>query len=1087
MADNAANPEAGLRGDERIIAEAKRRFKATLARLSTTRKLFLDDLKFDAADSDNGYQWPGQLLNTRTGEDQPCLTINKTHQHNLQIINDGKQNKPGVKVIATGNGASAQSAQVFGDIIRRVEYISDAQSAYDTAYSFSVRGGFGWWRILPEYCHDGTFDQDLYIRRVKDPLSVLKDLDVSEADGSDAMFGFVYEDRPTEEVAVEYPKIKDNVGAQNEITGDTGSWVNKDHTRVAEYYRKVRKKDKLVLFTEPDLNDDGSQNENAGKQLMVKASEMPKRILRMAIDEHPDVKTREITTDRVEWFKIVGDEIVDRRTIDKGTELPIPYIPLIQCVGEETIIEGKIDWKSHTRQLKDPQRMLNYNAPLALDTPLPTPSGWTTMGKVKAGDILLDENGKPVEVAGTSPVFLHRKCYRVEFDDGSHIIADDGHRWTVEERAGRKTAGFVWENKTLPTDQLTPKKHFIYVTKPLELEDAQLPIHPYVLGVWLGDGRSDGSTITSALSDVEEMRANISACGHEVSEPRVYSSKTAADINVYGIRPALRELGVFGNKHIPASYLRGSYKQRLALLQGLMDTDGCATKGGQCVFTNVSDKIANGFAELLRSLGLKATFAKIKGAARMFPGGYTSECQDCYRFAFSADPDMPVFGFRRKFDRQAIARTIQPRRTKRHRIVSVTSVPSVPVKCVGINSASHLFLAGEGMIPTHNSAFTQFGALQSKTPYIMPARAYEGYETYWNTANRVNHSVLAYNDLDPDNPTIPIAPPKRQDPPAPAPVFSQGMLDAEKHMMLASGQFQPPMDQKEMSKTPRAINERSRHGDNATYHFIDSLAIALRLTGKILIAWIPHIYDTERVIKIRAEDGSEREIKIDPKAQQALLEKKDQQKKVVESIFNPTVGKYDVEADVGPGYATKRQEAFNAFSQIAVANPDALNVFGDYLFKSMDVPFAEEIGERYKRKIPPEILGEGPPPEVVALRAQLENVKGLLTDFATRLAEKDTELKGVRAGKAVEAYNAETKRVVDIAKLTGSADQLVPVITQAVMQALTQQWPPETQEPEASPIDTGMPGNDDLPPLSDLPWDERAQTDRILSNGNPNG
>lgn len=753
MPDNAANPEAGLRGDERILAEAKRRFKDTLARLSNTRKLFGDDIKFDAADSDNGYQWPGQLLNTRTGEDQPCLTINKTHQHNLQIINDAKQNKPGVKIIATGDGASAESAQVFADVVRRIEYISNAQAAYDTAVSYAVRGGFGWWRILPDYCHDGTFDQDLFIQRVKNPLSVIKDLDVNEADGSDADFGFVYEDRPTEEVAAEYPRIAGSVGAQNAVTGDTGNWVNKDHTRIVDYYRRVKKKDKLILLIEPEFNDDGSPNENAGQQLgPILASEMPKRILRMALEDSPDSKVREITTYVVEWYKIVGNEIVDERSVAAGKRrgpqydaYPIPYIPLVQVVGEEFIIEGKVDWKSHTRAMKDPQRMLNYNS----------------------------------------------------------------------------------------------------------------------------------------------------------------------------------------------------------------------------------------------------------------------------------------------------------------------------------------------------SASVQFGALQSKTPYVAPARAIEGYETYWNNANRTNPSILPFNDYDEAAPqgAQTIAAPQRQQPPATAPAFMQGMVDAERQLMMVSGQFQSQTGEQENAKTRPAIMQRQRQGDNATYHFTDNEAIALRLTGKILIAWIPHIYDTARVLKIRAQDGTEREVNIDPQAKQALVEKKDAQLKVVESIFNPSVGKYDVEADVGPGYATKRQEAFNAYSQIAVANQDAMNVMGDYVFRTMDVPYADEIAERWKRKIPPEIKGEGPGPEVIALRAELENVKGLLTDFATRLAEKDTELKGVRADKTVDAYNAETKRVVDVAKLTGGAEALLPVIVQAVQQALTQEWPPQSHEPEASDVDSGMPGGDDLPPLSDLPWDQRAQVDRVLSDG----
>lgn len=744
MADDNDNQE-GLNPQERLIQEAKKKFASCVEFESNARKLFLEDIKFDAADSDNRFQWPTSILENR-GTDRPALTINKTHQHNLQIINDGKQNTPAIKVSPTGNGASAESAQVFADVIRRVEYISNAKSAYDTALSFAVRGGIGYLRVYTDYVHDDTFDQDLFIGRVKDPLSIYLDPDINEPDGSDAQFGFAFEDRPRDEVFKEYPELKsEDIGAST-LNSSADNWITKDHIRIAEYYRKVRKKDRLVLITEPDVLADGmSPNPNAGRQMLVKASDVPKQILDLAL-KVPDTKQREIAREMVEWYKIVGNKIVDSRTLEKGDALPIPYIPIVRVIGEETIIEGKLDRKGHTRALKDPNRMLNYNA----------------------------------------------------------------------------------------------------------------------------------------------------------------------------------------------------------------------------------------------------------------------------------------------------------------------------------------------------SAFIEFGALQSKTPYVAPARAIEGLETYWRTANRVNHDVLPYNDVD-DN-GAPIAPPQRQQPPMSAPVYQEGMQDAERWMMMVSGQYQAQTGEQENAKSGKAINARQRQGDNATYHFIDNLAMGLRLVGKILIAWIPHVYDTERVLKIRAEDGTEKDIKIDPNAREALVEKKDAQKRVVESIFNPKVGRYEVQADVGPGYATKRQEAFNAFSQIAIANPDAMNTIGDYVFLTMDVPYAQEIAERYKRRIPPEIKGEGPPPEVVALRGELENVKGLLTDVVTQLAEKDLELKGVRADKSVDEYNADTKRLETVAKIDPNAVAAVvaPIVAQTVLQALSDGMKRKPDDEEPGPMALGA-DQQDLPPLGDVPIDLRPQIDATLSNGNPNG
>jgi hypothetical protein len=259
--------------------------------------------------------------------------------------------------------------------------------------------------------------------------------------------------------------------------------------------------------------------------------------------------------------------------------------------------------------------------------------------------------------------------------------------------------------------------------------------------------------------------------------------------------------------------------------------------------------------------------------------------------------------------------------------------------------------------------------------------------------------------------------------------------------------------------------------------------MAVSLGGKILLAWVPHVYDTARTMRILGEDGTEEEIKLDPKADKSIIEKKDRQQKVVESIFNPNVGRYSVVATAGPGYATKRQETFNALSQIVASNPDVMTVAGDFLFKAMDIPYGDEIAERFERSIPANIKGEGPPPQVEALEKELENVKGALTNIVTELAEKDLELKGYKAGRQVETYKAETDRVVNVSKAISESQipALLPVIMQAIQQALTQQLPPEASG--APSIEPMSGGESDLPPLNDMPWDERSQIDRMLSDG----
>jgi len=177
----------------KIVAEAKERFARCEEAESDFRKRFVEDLKFANGDADNGWQWPDQIRNAREGDQRPCLTINKTRQHNLQIINDAKQNKPSVKTLPVDGDADIEIAKILDGIIRHIEYNSHAEIVYDTATEFAVQGGIGYWRVVTEYAHDGSFDQEIFLRRVKNPLTVYLDPDIESADGSDAKYAFVFE------------------------------------------------------------------------------------------------------------------------------------------------------------------------------------------------------------------------------------------------------------------------------------------------------------------------------------------------------------------------------------------------------------------------------------------------------------------------------------------------------------------------------------------------------------------------------------------------------------------------------------------------------------------------------------------------------------------------------------------------------------------------------------------------------------------------------------------------------------------------------------------------------------------------------
>src|SRR6185312_3429771 len=175
MADDANRPAESDSEDEKIIKEAKRRYKRAQDWESLARKRWLEDVRFANGDSDNLWQWDGAVRTRREQEQEPCLTINKVRQHNLNILNDARQNRPGVKIKATGSGSSYKSAQVFEGIVRRIEYISNAASAYDTAMKFQVDGGIGYIELATDYAGDDTWDQEIFIRRIADPLTVYLD------------------------------------------------------------------------------------------------------------------------------------------------------------------------------------------------------------------------------------------------------------------------------------------------------------------------------------------------------------------------------------------------------------------------------------------------------------------------------------------------------------------------------------------------------------------------------------------------------------------------------------------------------------------------------------------------------------------------------------------------------------------------------------------------------------------------------------------------------------------------------------------------------------------------------------------------
>lgn len=376
---------------------------------------------------------------------------------------------------------------------------------------------------------------------------------------------------------------------------------------------------------------------------------------------------------------------------------------------------------------------------LALDTLIATPTGFTTMGAVQVGDLVIAADGKPTRVICKSEVFTGHRCLEVEFSTGERVVCDEQHLWVTDahtdrERQARaarsnpcpspKTAGEIERSLTVRMGDAKASNHRTALAGALDLPAAELPIPPYVLGAWLGDGHAEGARITAAADDAAQIVRQLRATGHPARVMTADKRSNAVTISiaseagnspkVYRFYTEAQRLGVLKNKHIPAAYLRGSRAQRLALLQGLMDTDGSISKAGQASFVTTLAALRDGVVELVASLGLKPTFsehrAKLNGV----------DCGPFWRVQFWPFSDLPVFTMPRKLARQKQRRVdSRAARSCTRQIVAVREVDSVPTQCIGVESECHQFLVTRSLIPTHN---TTNGALLMLTALLLNQR-----------------------------------------------------------------------------------------------------------------------------------------------------------------------------------------------------------------------------------------------------------------------------------------------------------------------------------------------------------------------------
>ena len=662
VANVGSNPEKVPARDEDKMATMRHRLKMAQSAYSDSREDELDDLRFMAGSPDNQWQWPADVLATRgsvqgqTINARPCLTINKLPQHVRQVTNEQRQNRPSGKVIPADDNADVQVAEIFNGVVRHIEYMSDADVAYDTACDNQVTYGEGYIRLLTEYCNDETFDQDIRIGRVRNSFSVYMDPTIQDPCGADAEWCFITEDILKEEYEREFPDATPISTLYSQGVGDQGlsAWLQEDTIRIAEYF--YNKYEKATLHLYPD-------NQTAYRGT-------PQDKLLMAMFGKP-IRSREVDRKKVMWMKTNGYDVLQER------EWAGKWIPVVRVIGNEWEVEGQMYISGLVRNAKDAQRMYNY--------------------------------------------------------------------WTSQE------------------------------------------------------------------------------------------------------------------------------------------------------------------AEML--------------------------------------------------------------------------------------------------------------ALAPKAPFIGYGGQFEGYEMQWKTANTTNWPYLEVNPDVTDGAGAVLPLPQRAPPPLPQTGLIQAKMGAADDIKGTTGQYDASLGMQGNERSGKAILAREKQGDVGTYHYVDNLARAIRHITRQIVDMIPKIYDTQRIARIIGVDGEVSMVKFNPSQPEPVKEIRDQMGALIEKVYNPSVGTYDVMVTTGPGYMTKRQEALDAMSMILQSNPQLWTVAGDLFIKNMDWPGAQEMAARFKKILDPKVLAEGDQsPEMMAAQQQMEamtqelnRMTDIIANVQDSVAQREVDIKEYKA--QVDAYDAETKRI----------------------------------------------------------------------------
>ncbi len=376
---------------------------------------------------------------------------------------------------------------------------------------------------------------------------------------------------------------------------------------------------------------------------------------------------------------------------------------------------------------------------LSLNTLIPTPGGYTTMGKISVGDDVFDENGNICQVLAKSNIDCSEQAYRITFKDGEIIEAGANHEWCGQYTHGKPVSCIMTTEELLNLPKDGNSLRFrIPIAKCLKLNEVSLPVSPYLMGYWLGNENAIKPEITIKTEDISGVLKNIvyrneiSGIWHNIGDSVV--------VRIPDLNKIL--LKTFHDKKIPLKYLRSSKQQRIELLRGLMDSDGCIEKiKGQAVYCSTERGLARSVSELLWSLGIKNSITKAASTQRKDWNKRSRECgrvktgEMLYYIKFTAFKDTRISGLYRKYKNSV---ECNPRTRSHFRYIDkIEKIQNRGMQCIQVNSPSHQHLVGRSCLPTHNSE------LAAATALLLTCGDFEhGGEVYGCASDRQQASIV---------------------------------------------------------------------------------------------------------------------------------------------------------------------------------------------------------------------------------------------------------------------------------------------------------------------------------------------------------